>query len=284
VRPSVIHILILAVVLGMGLPTDGAEAPLFSAKLHPWGRFSPGTWKTVRVVTETLDEQGRVVSTATTDTKSILLDMDNDGVTLEIQACMEVAGKRFESEPQTVKQGFHGEPLGSTVKLDEPADAEVVIEGRKIPCKLQRLESVAPKGKTDTLIYYSLATAPCVLKRDTVVTTDPEGKNELSKTVVEVTALNMPVEVQGEIKNGMLVRTVHKNATGTVTTVAEVVPEVPGGVIRNSSKEIDQSGRLVRRSTLKLIDYNGDPDKDRSGLFGRKRTSRHHKPGSLYAP
>ena len=86
-----------------------AQEAGITAKLHPWGQFDPGTWKTVRVTTETFNEQGQVVSTSTADATTTLVDIDNDGVTLEIQTCMEVAGKRFEAEPQTVKQGFHGE-------------------------------------------------------------------------------------------------------------------------------------------------------------------------------
>jgi len=74
-------------------------------------------------------------------------------------------------------------------------------------------------------------------------------------------------------KNGVKVKTVYHNdgTSGTVTTWADVLSEVPGGVVRNSSKEVDKNGRLIRRSTLELIDYNNDPEKDRTGLFGRKR-------------
>ncbi len=194
----------------------------------------------MRVVTETLNEQGQVVSTSTTDTKTILVDLDNDGVTLEIQACIEVAGKRFRAEPQTIKQGFHGELVGPNLRVKDPTDAEMTIEGQKIPCKLQQLESVVSNGQTVTKIYYSTTVAPYILKRESV-TFDLEGKKELSRTTVEVTALNMPVEVLGEMKNVSQVKTVHQSASGTVTTWADVLPEVPGGVVGNSSKETDKT-------------------------------------------
>jgi hypothetical protein len=254
-----------------------------SAKLHPWGLFNPGAWKTVRVVTETLNEQGQVVSTSTTDTKTLLVDLDNDGVTLEIQACIEVAGKRFRAEPQTVKQGFHGELVGPNLRIKGPTDALVTIEGQKIPCKLEQLESVVSNGKTVTKIYYSPTVAPYILKRESV-TTDPEGKNVLSETAVDVTALSMPVEVLGEMKNVSQVKTVHNSGNGAVTTWADVLPEVPGGVVGNSSKETDKSGRLVRRSTLKLIDYSDSPEQDRTGIFGRKHPRHRNKSASRYGP
>jgi len=252
----------------------GAQNVGISAKFHPWGQFKPGAWKTVRVVTETLNEQGQVVSTSTTDTKTTLVDLDHDGVTLEIQTCMEVAGKRFEAEPQTVKQGFHGELLGAGLQSGDSTAGEVTIEGKKIPCQVQQWQSDVAGGKNKTTIYYSAEVPPYILKRESILT-DAEGKNELSRTLVEVIALNMPVMIRSEQKNGVYVKTALKNANGSVSTLAAVLPEVPGGVVSSSSKELDAQGRLVRRSTLELIDFNEDPSQDRTGIFGRKRPPRH---------
>jgi hypothetical protein len=92
----------------------------------------------------------------------------------------------------------------------------------------------------------------------------------------------MPVEVLSEMKSVSQVKTIHKNANGTVTTWADVLPEVPGGVVGNSSKETDNAGRLVRRSTLKLIDYGEDPEKER--IFGRKHSRHRTKSASRYGP
>ena len=95
----------------------------------------------------------------------------------------------------------------------------------------------------------------------------------------------MPLRVLGETKNGAYVKTVHKSPSGIVTTLASVLPEVPGGIVRNSSRETDPAGRLVRRSTLELVDYSNEPDKDRNGIFGRKRSRRHtSKSASHYSP
>jgi hypothetical protein len=272
--------IVLLLAVGLGPPDGKAEPPMneacIPAKLHPWGLFDPGAWKTVRVVTETLNEQGQVCSTNRADTKTTLVDIDNDGVTLEVQACMEVAGKHFQGEPQTVKQGFHGELAGPELKLGPPADGKIVIEGQKIACKVQRLQAVAATGTTVTTLYYTTTVAPYILKR--ISTADSDKK----ETIAEVSSLNMPLWVRAEMKNGIRMKTVHKSGNSTVTTWADVLPEVPGGVVSSSSKEIDRNGRLVRRSTLELIDYGLDPDKDRTGMFGRKRSSRHHKSPSRY--
>jgi hypothetical protein len=270
----------LILTLALGLATvcasGMAQEAGVTAKLHPWGRFDPGAWKQVRVVTETLDEHGRVMSTSSADTTTTLVDIDNDGVTLEIQTCMEVAGKRFQAEPQTVKQGFHGELTGPNLKLKEPVDGEVLIEDRKRACKVQQLEIFGPTEKTAVRLYYSATLWPYVLKRECVAG-DREGKSVSSETSVEVIALEMPVPLRKETRNGAYVKTVYKNAKGTVTGLAVVLPDVPGGVVSHSQKEVDRSGRLVRRSTLELLDYGVNPQDDRPGLFNRKHPGRRGK-------
>jgi hypothetical protein len=276
-----------AMALGVGLAAFAvsgvAQESGIPATLHPWGRFEPGTWKVVRVVTETLNEQGQVVSTSTTNTKTTLLNVCDDGVTLEVEACMEVAGKRFRVDPQTVKEGLHGEAAGSDVHLKKPIDGQITIEDRNIPCTIRRLSLVGPNGKTELTLHCSTAVSPYVLKRQCVVT-DAEGKNKVSETNKDVLALDMPVRVLDRLRSGSYVRTVHKNGKTTVTTLAMVVADVPGGVVSHSSKEVDKNGHLRRRSTLELVDYNSDPDQDRSGLFGRKRANRRTKSPTRYGP
>jgi hypothetical protein len=272
---------VLALALGIAASCTSAIAQEsgISAKLHPWGRFEPGAWKTVRVVTETLNAQGQVVSTSETDTKTTLVDIDSDGVTLEVEACVEVAGKRFQAEPQTIKQGFHGETTGTSAKIKDAVDGEFVVEERKIPCKIQELTVDGPSEKMTITLHYSTSVSPYVLKR-VAVAADPDGKGNASETVADVIALDMPVRVQGETRGAAYVRTVHKGPKATVTTLTVVLADVPGGMVSQSSKEVDKNGLVVRRSTLELIDYNADPD--HSG--GRKRSNRRAKSSSRYTP
>ncbi|MBN1393903.1 MAG: hypothetical protein JW959_02645 [Pirellulales bacterium] len=258
------HVLICATCLAQGGIT---------ADLHPWGRFEPGAWKLVRVLTETLDEKGQVVSTTTTDTKTTLMNIDDEGVALEVQVCMEVAGKKFQAEPQTVKQNFNGELAAADATLKELEDEHIVVEDRKIACKVQQIEIAAANEKTVVNIYYSTEVAPYLLKRTSIVR-DAEKETELSSTVYEAIASDMPVRLRGETHAGAFVRTVCKNANGKTTTLAVVLPDVPGGVFRNSSKEVDNQGRIVQRSTLELVDYGTEPEEDRLGVFLRKRAAR----------
>jgi hypothetical protein len=275
---ATVGLLAICPVGGQGRAQDAG----LSAKLHPWGRFQPGAWKLVRVVTEALDDRAVVTTVSVTETKTSLVNVDKDGVTLEVEVGIEVAGKQFDGQPQCIKQGFHGELAGPDVQAHAPSDGEVAIEGRKVPCRIQQVESAGSSSKTVTHIYYTDARAPYVLKREST-TTDADGKTVLGETTLEVLALDMPHRVLSELKNAAYVKTVQKHAKGSVTTLATTVADVPGGVVYHSSKELDNSGRVVRRSTLELVSYGLQPEEERIGIFGRKRPARHRKT-TIYGP
>ena len=138
------------------------------------------------------------------------------------------------------------------------------------------MESATPTSSTKTSIYYTDSLAPYILKRESV-TTDATGTNVLGDTTAEVVALEMPRKVLSETKNVACVRTVQKNPKGTVTTLAMVAMDVPGGVVCQTSKEMDKAGRLVRRSTMELVNFGTEPEEDRPNWLGRKRPPRQRK-------
>jgi hypothetical protein len=268
------NVLAIASIIGCFLAPAAAQETSLPPQLHPWGQFEPGSWKLVRVVTESFNEKGAVTGTNISDSRTTLLDSDDDGLTLEMRVCVEMAGKRFDSEPQTIKQNYYGELQSTALKIKEPAAGQVTIEDRKIPCQIREIESSNTNGKTVTTIYYSTAVPPYVLKRESV-TTDLEGKNILSETNVSVQALEMPCKISGVMRSAAYVKIVQKTTKGTICTLAFISPDIPGGVVSHSSKELDSTGRLVRRSTLELVDFNANPEKDRPGTSGRKRPARY---------
>ncbi len=245
-------------------------------RCHPWGCFSPGAWKLARVVTETLDEKGAVISTVTTESTTTLNGVDKNGLALLIEAVVEVAGKRVEAAPQCVQQDFLGVASGSKAKVKDLEAAQVLIDGRKVPVRVREIEESGATSKTVTKVYISDTVAPYVLRRESV-TTDLEGKTQLSETTMSVTAIDLPWKVLSEIKSAAMLHTVSRHPKGVVDTWSVVSPDVPGGVVCHASKELDENGRLVRRSSLELVDYALQPDEQGRGLFPRIRANRPHK-------
>src|SRR4051812_30111574 len=105
-RPIAVTLSTLALAWFALLNGSSRSEELVPAERHPWGRFKTGSWKNVRVSSETLDAQGKVTGVSKTQTKSTLVELDASGYTLEIEVNVEVSGKKFAAQPQYVRQGF----------------------------------------------------------------------------------------------------------------------------------------------------------------------------------
>jgi len=286
VRLLVPSALLLSLLTGLLPGSTLAQQTGITREHHPWGRFAPGAWKVVRVVTETLDEKGAVKSSCRTETRTTLKNVEDDGVTLLIEAVVQFAGRQFHAEPQTVKQGFHGDLASQNVGVKSLSEGRLLIDERSIPCKIEQLELTDSTRKTVTKIYYSDTISPYVLRRESL-TTNLKSNATLSETTVQVESLEMPwpFKALGDIKTTAYVKAVHKNANGTTVTFAVTSPDVPGGVVFHSSTERDKTGRLVRCTALELTGFGREAEpqqrcpflrrKKRSGLF---RKSSHISP------
>ncbi len=242
--------------------------------LHPWGHFKPGAWKLYQVVTETYDDHGVVVNKNVTYRRTTLKSADErNSVALLIEVVVEVADKRLDTEPRTVREGLHGDSPDENLTVSRLDPAEVVIDGRKIACQVEQLETTGVGGKTVTKTWYSTKVPPYVLRRETK-TVNVEGKATPNETVLEVTSLHTPCELLPHIANAARVLVVSQHSTGKTVTHAVTSPEIPGGLVCHTAEEFDPAGRLLRRSTLSLIEYSSEPRRERSGLFHRIRSRR----------
>jgi hypothetical protein len=259
-------------------PTQSEMSP---RDLHVWGRFGVGTWKQVRVVTETLDSHGKVTDTTTTETKTTLVRADSQHLTLRIEATVEVAGKRFESQSQTVEYGYYGETPNERPEAKNLGVTQVTIEGRDVPCQLRQVVATGAQQKQVMRMYLSDDVEPFVLKRETTTVQNAKSSPDQQTTAeTEVIAVDMPYTVLRDVKSAAYERTIQKNQRGTNMTFDVICVDVPGGIVARTSKEIDPQGRLLQRSTLQLVDYRVvvDDDDDASKFLSRRqaRRSRRH--------
>ena len=244
---------------------------------HAWGKFRIGAWKRVRVVTESLNPQGAVESRSITDTTTTLIDLNADTYTLYVDAAVEIAGKRFETQPQVITQSFDGAPEGQKTDSRKVGEENLMISGRKIPSEIREITFAAGGTRRVTTVHYSPDVAPWVLRRDTKVLPAEEGA-PTQQTTVEVIAFDMPHKVVDQTIPTAHVRTVHVHPRGASVTVEVISSSVPGGVVAHTSKEQDSSGNVLRRSTLELVDYgletNEKSEPKRFRFFQRFRRNR----------
>ena len=258
-----------------GAPSQLLAADVIPRQQHPWGHFAPGSWKKISVVTQTIDPQGQVAGASVTQTKTTLDKVDDDGVTLRIETSVEVGGKRFDTPVQVVRQGYPGQLQGQPIELKSLDPEAVTIEGKQIRCQVWQVKSDNADGKRLTKLFYSGATAPYVLRRETKLS-DAANPQITFDTTVEVLALDMPYRVLDEMHTVAYEKTTAKNAKSTTTTVAVISPDIPGGVVGQTSKEVDASGRLLTRSTLELAEYHvaGDDNHPAQIRYRRLRRER----------
>ena len=268
--------LLIAILLAVPnrVPAAAQETKL-GREHHVWARFQPGAWKKVRVTTETLDEQGNVTSTSVTDNLSVLEEITEQAYHLRVEVTVEVAGKKFDAEPQYIVQGYYGEAEGQPTIVTPGAASTVSIEERRINCQTFTVETSEEDKKRISKIYYAATVEPYLLRKDSV-TTDVTGKNTLFETNETVVAMDMPTKVLNDIKTTAVIKTVRKNSKGTTVTLAVYAPGVPGGVVSHTSKELDANGRTIRRSTLELVDYGleGEERLIRRRPFGKRNRRR----------
>lgn len=260
--------LLLALCPGLLAAQDSA----IPREFHPWGRFPEGAWKRYRVTAETYDNKRTVTSTTITETTTTLEKIDSEGVTLLVETMADVAGKHLNAEPKTVKQGFHGEPVMEKIAVKDAGADEVTIDlddRRKVSCKIVQVETEDHSSRTITKIFCNSGLPPYILRRESV-TTDLDGRNTLSQTTLQVVSLKMPYKAL-RLRSAVHVKAVTTHPKGKTTTYAYTSPEVPGGVICQSTQEEDLQGNVLRKSNLELLDYGSEPEKDRPGFFSRLR-------------
>jgi len=225
---------------------------------HPWGRFGKGAWRVARVATETLNDRGQVTDTTLTETRTTLEEVDDEGVALKIQVTLEVAGKKIETEPQLVRQGFNGE-LAHSSQMRTVGSERLTIDGRPYPCQVQQLETIVAGKKTITKTYYCDEVAPYVLRTESTIL-DGEGDTRLAQTVTEVIALDLPFPILSRLRRTAHFKAIQQGPKGKTISLVVQSLEVPGGIVFQSTKELDPNDRPIRRSTMELVSFGGMVD------------------------
>src|SRR4051794_8570023 len=250
---QVLALVVALSAMALGPALIAADVLSFPPEHHPWGRFPVGSSKVVRTTSEALDEKGQVVSVTTTDTRTTLIAIDAASYTLQTDATVDVASRRITAAPQIARHGYYGELPGQALGAKRTSDASLTIDGRSIPCEVRQIVVGGDSGKVVTTLYYSDQYPPFVLRRETSVEGAADEKRNSS--LVEVVALDLPQRVRGELKQASYVKTTQKLPQSSKVTLEVHCDEVPGGVVAHWASESDSNGRVLRRSTLELVEY-----------------------------
>lgn len=254
-KPSHLFRCALAIAaLASALPCASAEADAagFGRRFHVWGRFRPGSWVVVQQGIETLGDGGRVVAKQSCETRMTLASSNDTALTLQVQASLDVGGKKLDSAPQELRQGVHGEAteVAQSTELD-PEDLR--IDGQVYRCEVHRAESEVDGRRTVTKSWIAPQTTPLVLRRLTT-TTDAASGRLIGETIHEVLSITKQ-RVMARSRQVAELRIVQRHPRGQTTSYAVSCPEIPGGLVSQTSEEFDTQGKLLRRTKMELVDF-----------------------------
>lgn len=258
---------------GSAAHSFGAETLGILQQAHVWGRFGKGSWRQVRIVTEIFDPDGNSTNSSTTDNTTTLEEITPERVALKVEVTVEVAGQKFPSQPQIVRQGYAGEGVGQTVSIKPLPGTTMQIGDRQIACEAEQIEILGGQTKEVSLISYSPRLTPCILRRKIIVSDAASGKTT-HEALSEVIKLDERYPLFGQFKSAYRVQLVQKNDRGTTTTLSVHVPEIPGEIVQQSSEKVDSQGRLERRSKMELVGYGINTDDSRDSGGRRKRRAK----------
>jgi len=249
--------------------SSGADAQewILSPHQHGWGRCKPGSWKTVRVISDMLDSQGNVTSTTKTETTTTLVGKKGDSYTLEVEVTVEIGDRRITSKPKQIIRSFKVNGDGK-ISLKRQGRAENLdFNGTSIEVDKLEVTLRSEIGRRQSVVLVSKEVAPFIFRRTTVLY--DKQNVPLYRTLVTVEEHGLAHKVLGETKTVCHLKTVHTQNKKMTTTDETYCADVPGGIIAHRSFETNEAGKVTRRSTLQLIDYG---TKDNSGRRKGKRT------------
>lgn len=252
--------------------TAEPPAPQLPPEAHPWGRFPVGSWKTVRMTTESLDAQGRVASTSVSETKSTLIQANDLEYQLKIETTVDFGGRRFTYPSQVSRHSYWGELSKPMTGAQKVPTEEVVLNGKKIACEVRQATTEQAGERRQSIVHYAPAHFPYLLKRETIITPpSATPATKASTTTVEVIAANMPQRVLGLLRSVAYVRTTHENGKGSSTTMELQSADVPGGVVSHAAQEQDTAATVTRRTALELIEYGiGTEPEEQASPYRRR--------------
>jgi hypothetical protein len=242
--------LLLSCIFVAGSLADDAIVP---RELHPWAAFRPGSWKLVKVTTETFDKDGKSLGESVTETRTMLLSVDAASYELQIHVNVDVAGKRFPSEPRVTRQGFNGENQGQRATVRRLKPAVIEVASRKLTAQTAEIEIADKDSRTVTQLHYAAGIQPYVLSRRSV-TFDAAGKIQ-QEAEVRTQAMHVWRTVLGVRRSTWETRTTQKYVAGSMVTDEVHCFDIPGGVVEHTSQELDDKGVVRRRSKLQLVNY-----------------------------
>ncbi len=227
------------------------------------GALAEGTWRTLRTVTETFDENGKFLARSETLHTDTLMEVTADDYALETATMVTVGGKHLRGGAQVSRRSLMSDASSDPPLVTTLSSADIGLSDRTIPC--QRWELSIGEGAQRRLetVYYSPDVAPYVLRRE-LVAADGSSTSDLTNVDARVIGVDVPILLEGGMIAGHQLRIRSTMGANTVESLELRCQEAPGGLVRAASTERDPSGRRVRWVVTELEEFGSAGDRPTS--------------------
>ena len=247
---------------------------------HSWASFPVGSWKVVLVTTKQFDATGKLVATRWTRTETSLEGVADDECqlrsrsTITTQRSGDATSATISSPAQTIKLPLRvGAPTPAA-----NARRWVTIGDQRVAVLVFEKVTRADGKVTRHTVWYSPRRAPYVLREQVEIRSEdaPADTAPLVTWDSQVTSFDPRVPVLDDRCRGWEIKAVRKTPRGTATTIEVHCAEVPGTLVRSSTTETNEAGRVVRQSVLELRAYGTAYSKSLSRRDRRRARRRAH--------
>ena len=232
--------------------TDDPRTTTLKKQHTPWSDFLPGSWGLYRTVTQTHEENS--VITNVTHTKSTLESVEDNRYLLRQETSAAIGSQSFSLEPQLNHYDFYQQNFTESAVIQVLSPENLVIGRKQIPCLVCVSTQKTDSFVEETKIWYTPQVMPYVLKTESVRRSlaDNAVVNRKTFIVTETSALRPFGRLLATYKT----QTVRNSNQHKTVTNSCYSCNVPGGLLREVSMEVDANNKLVSQTETKLLNYS----------------------------
>lgn len=240
---------------------DGRLPQAPTASINAWAVFAPETSIRVRTTTTTHSD-GKTLAN-TTEKLLILESVDETGYILKRLEALELGGKRFGANPRRKRYDFLQQPVIEGQKIQDAPPTEVAVGMYLVPCFVRVYTSESDAWRQRTVVWYSLSVYPYLLRSETVRTTVPTAgeptEKIMSSTVMEVTDTAALHGFRRARFQTYTMQTTRRTGDTTTVCQANCSLRIPGGIVSETIRETDRTGRLIRQIDAQVVPPENRP-------------------------
>lgn len=236
-----------------------AELWVLPKEHHLWARFPIGSWREIEILTETFDEQGRVFGQSVTTQKETLKSVTEDGYVIDTQATVDIAGKRITGDANTRVLRLTTDRAGGVYSTTRRNNASMELAIGSADCQVWEVRYAEEGRNLLDRLHYSPTTFPHVLRREIFEESDSSSAEASARDVAIVTAQAVPFVWKGQVLECVEQQFIRRREKGNSQAIALVSSEIPGGEAQCQITDFDGSGRRIRWSVQKLVNFEVGP-------------------------